>query len=266
MASADVVNMGSTVLHLDVASAVNLLVYDTQAGTSGADSGAHWLIFQRADTQAIRQYWHAKHPNYQGDIIHAQELFVNEAILDELWSDYGVKPYSFVQKQGQAVFVPAGCAHQVGACTHAVIPSNCLIIAQVSNRSACIKIAMDFMDVSSIEACWKITEEFHAQKRQDTLQIRSTLWYSWKSITTQLKALVSNPSQNGSTQISRKRHHNFLRKHAISTEIRTDARKRMRLSGSGDADNYGDIFKFSCPHSVCNGIRRYNETGFKQHV
>ena len=114
MASADVVNLGSTVLHLDVASAVNILVYDAHAGNVGAESGAHWLIFQKEDTQAIRKYWHAKNPDYQ-DIVHAQKLFVNQTILDELWKEYNVRPYSFVQQAGQAMFVPAGCAHQVSA-------------------------------------------------------------------------------------------------------------------------------------------------------
>ena len=115
MASADVIDMGSTVLHLDVASAVNLLVYDALSSVSGAKHGAHWLIFQREDAETIRQWWCTKNPDYQGDIIHAQQLFINQEILTELWEKYKVRPYSFVQQQGQAVFVPAGCAHQVSA-------------------------------------------------------------------------------------------------------------------------------------------------------
>ena len=56
MASADVIDMGSTVLHLDVASAVNLLVYDALSSVSGAKHGAYWLIFQREDAETIRQW------------------------------------------------------------------------------------------------------------------------------------------------------------------------------------------------------------------
>ena len=124
---------------------------------------------------------------------------------------------------------------------------------------------MDFMDISSIPACWKITQEFHTQKREDVLQIRSTLWYCWKSLTIQLEELASQPMLEDSTR-QRKRRHNYMRRHGQATEALANQQKRMRLSKTGKADDYDNVYKFTCPHAKCHGIRQFHETGFKSHV
>ncbi|KAJ7789241.1 hypothetical protein B0H14DRAFT_2397649, partial [Mycena olivaceomarginata] len=72
---------------------------------------------------------------------------------------------------GEAVFIPAGCAHQV------------------CNLSDCIKIAIDFVLLENIERCAKLTKEFREQIniidgkawKEDVLQSKAMMWFAWLS-------------------------------------------------------------------------------------
>ena len=106
---------GSTRLHLDVADAVNVMVY---AGKhiSGVDGYATWQIFSPDDTPYIRKYLRERHPNLKamaGDPIHNQSIYLTPDMLDDLATEYHVCPYVVRQRVGEAVFIPAGSAHQV---------------------------------------------------------------------------------------------------------------------------------------------------------
>jgi len=77
-----------------------------------------------------------------------------------------------IQRQGEAVFIPAGCAHQV------------------CNLSDCIKVAADFVSPENIERCARLTEEFRAQNlermwKEDVLQLQTMMWYAWVSCSSQ---------------------------------------------------------------------------------
>lgn len=65
--------------------------------------------------------------------IHQQQIYFNEYLRKQLYEQYGVKGWKIEQKVGQAVFVPAGCPHQV------------------VNMADCIKIANDFVSKENIE-------------------------------------------------------------------------------------------------------------------
>jgi hypothetical protein len=47
------------------------------------------------------------------DPIHDQVFYLNEDMRQRLWDEYGVRGWRIFQNVGDAVFVPAGCAHQV---------------------------------------------------------------------------------------------------------------------------------------------------------
>ena len=55
--------------------------------------------------------------------------------LAALAKDTGIKPWTFDQREGDAVFVPAGCAHQV------------------RNLRSCLKVALDFVSPESAGEC-----------------------------------------------------------------------------------------------------------------
>ncbi|KAJ2326439.1 hypothetical protein IWW51_002274, partial [Coemansia sp. RSA 2702] len=67
---------------------------------------------------------------------------------------------------GDAVFVPAGCAHQV------------------CNYASAVKIAMDFVSPERVEHCRRLTGEFRKldskhPRGQDLLQLNSILWWTF---------------------------------------------------------------------------------------
>lgn len=111
-ATRDVFNQGSTKLHLDATSAVNLLVY----GTSNADGtcqGATWLIFTREDAPKLSDWLRTKLKHLShSDPVHNQRVFVTDDYLQEL-RVLNIVPFRIVQRPGDAVFIPVGCPHQV---------------------------------------------------------------------------------------------------------------------------------------------------------
>ena len=48
------------------------------------------------------------------DPIHDQSWYLDEELRTRLLKEYGVHGYTIVQCMGDAVFIPAGAAHQVG--------------------------------------------------------------------------------------------------------------------------------------------------------
>lgn len=117
IATGDRMNSGTTNLHLDVTSAVNILVYTDE---DEPVQGAEWTIFRHEDAAAIREYLRSKFNHTDGDPILSQRYFLSAANLQEL-RERGVRAFSFTQRKGDAVMIPVGCAHQVSGrtCHHA---------------------------------------------------------------------------------------------------------------------------------------------------
>ena len=44
--------------------------------------------------------------------IHDANVYVTAAMRQRLWEEEGIRGYRFVQREGEAVFIPAGCPHQ----------------------------------------------------------------------------------------------------------------------------------------------------------
>lgn len=106
---------GSTRLHLDVTNAINILVHESETD-EGETPGAVWDLFDPADAEKLREYiWEQRKTNSDGggqDPIHAQQTYLTEPMINELRC-HGVRPFRVWQRLGEAVFIPAGWAHQV---------------------------------------------------------------------------------------------------------------------------------------------------------
>lgn len=161
---------GTTCLHMDIADAVNILLYTAER--EGAEQAAQWDIFRAEDANAIRDFIRERHPESanKGDPIHAQVHFLDDEALKDLYAQKGVYSWRILQRSGQAVFIPAGCAHQV------------------CNLTDCIKVAVDFISPQNVARCFQLTEEFRGLTlegrkswKEDVLQLKAQLWYAWKA-------------------------------------------------------------------------------------
>lgn len=160
---------GSTRLHMDMADAVNIMMYAAKR-EDGSDGYAVWNIYRAMDSKLIREFLDEHFPSASEglDPIHSQVHFLDVALRKQLFEEKGVGSYRIMQKPGEAVFIPAGCAHQV------------------SNVGDCIKVAVDFVSPANVDRCEKLTHEFREQNRstawkEDVLQLRTMMWYAWES-------------------------------------------------------------------------------------
>jgi hypothetical protein len=75
---------------------------------------ALWHIFKVSDVAKIRAYIRSTfNHSYQNDPIHSQRYYLGPSHLAELKTVHGVVPFTIHQSVGEAVFIPAGCPHQV---------------------------------------------------------------------------------------------------------------------------------------------------------
>ena len=180
---------GSTRLHLDMADAVNIMVH-SEMTASGDPGCAAWDIFRADDATKIRMFLKRKFKGQvQSDPIHAQNFFLDSELRKELYEQLGVKSFRVYQRPGEAVFIPAGCAHQV------------------CNYADCVKVACDFVSPENIERCETLTREFREQNqnqiwKEDVLQLRAMMWFAWLSgRRQQVKMAEENAGSSGDVRM-----------------------------------------------------------------
>ncbi|KAF9449547.1 hypothetical protein P691DRAFT_758956 [Macrolepiota fuliginosa MF-IS2] len=167
--SLDKGSKGSTRLHMDMADAVNIMTY-TELSEDGSPGCAAWDLFRACDSEKIRNFLRQKFPKQSAvtDPIHSQQHYLDECLRKELYDQFGVMSYRVYQRPGEAIFIPAGCAHQV------------------ANLADCVKVAIDFVSVENIGRCEGLTKEFRELNqrlawKEDVLQLRSMMWFAWLS-------------------------------------------------------------------------------------
>ncbi|PSS26276.1 Lysine-specific demethylase [Actinidia chinensis var. chinensis] len=154
-----------------------------------AHGGAVWDIFRRQDVPKLIEYLqkHKKEFRHIDSLpvnsvvhpIHDQTLFLDEIHLKQLKEEFNVEPWTFEQYLGEAVFIPAGCPHQV------------------RNRQSCIKVALDFVSPENVQECVRLTEEFrllpkHHRAKEDKLEVKKMTLYAVSSAVREAKSLMSN--------------------------------------------------------------------------
>ena len=104
---------GSTKLHMDLTDAVNIMVWAANC-RNGGPGYALWHIFPPEAAEILRRFFQEQgFVADSGDLIHLQNIYVHDGMLKRLAAKYNIRPYTIRQHANQAVFIPAGCAHQV---------------------------------------------------------------------------------------------------------------------------------------------------------
>ncbi|RPD53957.1 hypothetical protein L227DRAFT_589116 [Lentinus tigrinus ALCF2SS1-6] len=242
IATPDSSREGSTRLHLDVASAVNLLPWTSSGNPS--EPGAEWYIFDPSDLKPLRGYLHSKRSSTgvgraseeAEDPIHVQQTFINEVMLAELAS-HGVRPYKIQQHPGDAVFIPAGAAHQV------------------SNVQACIKVACDFLNIEGILESSHIVQDFRWDRLPDVLQLDIVLWDAWASLCFHAANASQQPQD---ADLTRREKRN--KRQRETDRARDDAARRKKLRKTHLQDTHLSTpaadQSYRCPLSSCAGRSR----------
>ena len=133
------------------------------ASDDDEEAERHWLLGEGDDGAAVWDIWHSRDAETISNFlirvareegrkpcahgIHDQTFYVDAVLRRRLEEEEGVIGWRFVQRAGDAVFIPAGCPHQV------------------LNLRSCIKTAMDFVSPEHMDECLRLTEQFRRLPR-----------------------------------------------------------------------------------------------------
>lgn len=181
---------GTTNLHMDVSDAANIAVSVNLSNKYGKKNpkqnankleGALWHIFQPGCVKILRKFLsevaakqNMNEDSIHDDTIHSQKFYLDNQLLELLSDNYNLRPVTFIQCEGDAVFIPAGAPHQV------------------QNINNCIKIAIDFVSPENVEKCLHLTKEFgnlcdEYENHADKLQVKNIIYHTMKDVVAVLK-------------------------------------------------------------------------------
>ncbi|EYU40203.1 hypothetical protein MIMGU_mgv1a003411mg [Erythranthe guttata] len=112
--------------------------------------GTVWDVFRRQDVPKLEEYLRRHYGQFRHIFplqqlfhpIHEKAFYLTVEHKRNLKAQYGIKPWTFIQKLGDAVIVPAGCPYQV------------------RNLKSCTSVSANFVSAESVGECIRLSTEY----------------------------------------------------------------------------------------------------------
>uniref|UniRef100_A0A161XR68 JmjC domain-containing protein n=1 Tax=Daucus carota subsp. sativus TaxID=79200 RepID=A0A161XR68_DAUCS len=155
-------------------------------GIDHPEGGALWDIFRRQDSLKLEEYLRKYYKEFRHIYclpldkvvhpIHDQTCYLSMEHKRRLKKEYGIEPWTFVQKLGDAVLIPAGCPYQV------------------RNLKSCIKVSVEFVSPENVSECIRFAKEIRLLPRNhsakdDKLEIKKMIIFAIRQAVMDLQTL-----------------------------------------------------------------------------